>query len=248
MNIELSNGKVIELKPITLKGKIYLPVAQRVYWFRQDHPKGSIETSFVINETEFALAKAIIFDETKNLLATGHKHETPSSFPDFLEKAETGAIGRALALCGYGTQFATELDEGEHIVDSPIEDSKPLKLLKLPIPPPPTTPQPPEAQPPLPKAASAATARDNYGDIPNNFEEELIASQNFVMPGSYIIKLGKKYKGKMLKEVPIPELESFMGWLHDMADKEAKPISAPAKEFIQNAYAYIQEKKGGLNH
>lgn len=30
------------------------------------------------------------------------------------------AVGRALAMLGYGTQFAPELDEGDRIVDSPI--------------------------------------------------------------------------------------------------------------------------------
>lgn len=31
----------------------------------------------------------------------------------------TGAIGRALAMCGYGTQFAPELEEGPRLADSP---------------------------------------------------------------------------------------------------------------------------------
>jgi hypothetical protein len=30
-------------------------------------------------------------------------------------------VGRALAMLGYGTQFAPELDEGDRIVDSPVE-------------------------------------------------------------------------------------------------------------------------------
>ncbi len=38
-----------------------------------------------------------------------------------LEKSETGAIGRALALCGFGTQFTPELDEGERLADSPLQ-------------------------------------------------------------------------------------------------------------------------------
>ena len=52
--------------------------------------------------------------------ATGTKSETAASFPDYIEKAETGAIGRALAGLGYGTQFAPELDEENRIVDSPV--------------------------------------------------------------------------------------------------------------------------------
>jgi hypothetical protein len=46
-------------------------------------------------------------------LRAGDKMETRDDFADFVEKAETGAIGRALAMCGYGTQFAPELSEGD---------------------------------------------------------------------------------------------------------------------------------------
>jgi len=64
--------------------------------------------------------RAVIKDQTGRLIATSHKFESKEGFPDFIEKAETGAIGRALALCGFGTQFcADELDEGKRIVDSP---------------------------------------------------------------------------------------------------------------------------------
>ncbi len=38
----------------------------------------------------------------------------------------TGAIGRALAHCGYGTQFAPETEEGERIADAPVADSAPV--------------------------------------------------------------------------------------------------------------------------
>ena len=47
------------------------------------------------------------------------KSETMSDFRDYFEKAETKAIGRALAMLGYGTQFAPELDEAERVVDTP---------------------------------------------------------------------------------------------------------------------------------
>jgi hypothetical protein len=44
---------------------------------------------------------------------TGHGSETQQDFPDFFEKAETKAIGRALAIAGYGTDTAADLDDGE---------------------------------------------------------------------------------------------------------------------------------------
>jgi hypothetical protein len=67
--------------------------------------------------------KAIIRNSDKRIIATARKKETEIGFPDYIEKAETGAIGRALAMCGYGTLQAPEFDEGERIADSPIENN-----------------------------------------------------------------------------------------------------------------------------
>ena len=47
--------------------------------------------------------------------------ETEIDSPDYIEKAETGAIGRVLAMSEYGTLQAHEFDEGERIADDPIE-------------------------------------------------------------------------------------------------------------------------------
>ena len=64
---------------------------------------------------------ARICDGDGKLMATGTKKEDVKGFGDFIEKAETGSVGRALALCGFGTQFAPELDEagGGRFADSP---------------------------------------------------------------------------------------------------------------------------------
>jgi hypothetical protein len=58
-------------------------------------------------------------------MAKGTKMETAGGFPSYIEAAETGAIGRALAVCGYGTQFAPDLDElsSGKIVDSPLPNN-----------------------------------------------------------------------------------------------------------------------------
>ena len=65
--------------------------------------------------------KAVIKDATGRVIATAHKKETEAGFPDYIEKAETGAIGRALAMCGYGTLQAPEFDESERLADAPLE-------------------------------------------------------------------------------------------------------------------------------
>lgn len=127
--------------------KDYLPVQWRLVWFRSAFPYGSIETEMLHldmdRDTEedayqwnaerrksekvtkhakgFVIFRAVVKDGQGGV-ATGTKSEKAASFPDFIEKAETGAIGRALAALGYGTQFTgDEWDEAHRIVDSPVE-------------------------------------------------------------------------------------------------------------------------------
>ncbi len=141
------NEHVMQLK--SREGsKDYLPVQWRLVWFRERCPQGTIDTEemevdldreveeevYVWNNEKrrsekvvkrakgYARYKAIVTDG-KGGRATGTKSENAASFPDFAEKAETGAIGRALAGLGYGTQFAPELSEAHRIVDSPVERS-----------------------------------------------------------------------------------------------------------------------------
>ena len=50
--------------------------------------------------------------------------ESARDFPDFIEKASTKSLGRALLLLGYGTAFANEMDEEDRFVDSPQTAAK----------------------------------------------------------------------------------------------------------------------------
>lgn len=120
-----------------LKGKQYLQVAYRLVWFREEKPDWRIETDFVQINDQFAMAKATIRDNSGNIMATAHKREDARHFADFCEKCETGAVGRALAMIGYGTQFAPEMeesesdhDEGSRIADAPL-DRKPKKTMTM---------------------------------------------------------------------------------------------------------------------
>lgn len=110
-----------------LKGKDYLQVAWRLVWFRDADdgcPTYGLETELLEHGEDWAVFRARITDENGRILSTGHGSESKKDFGDYLEKAETKAVGRALAMLGYGTQFAAdELDEGERIVDSPIDRS-----------------------------------------------------------------------------------------------------------------------------
>lgn len=103
-------------------GREYLPVAYRLVWFREDHPDWGVDTKPVVIDVDKGVAvfQANVFDADGRLMASGTKMETARGFSDFVEKAETGSIGRALGVLGYGTQFAPEFDEGERVVDSPM--------------------------------------------------------------------------------------------------------------------------------
>jgi len=129
--------------------KDYLPVQWRICWFREACPQGTIETEMVhldmdkeMEEEAFvwnnekrrsekvmktgrgvAIFRAVVKDG-KGGIATGTKMEKAVSFGDYVEKSETGAIGRALAALGYGTAGAPELNEGERIVDSPVDSQE----------------------------------------------------------------------------------------------------------------------------
>lgn len=105
-------------------GKLYAPVYVRIALFRQDHPVADgwgITAEIVSTDENSCLSRASITDPDGRVVATGHKREHKAHFPDFEEKSLTGAVGRALLMAGYGTQYALdELDEGERIVDAPI--------------------------------------------------------------------------------------------------------------------------------
>jgi hypothetical protein len=105
----------------------YLEVKWRLVWLRTDHPDADIDTQLMSPpDTGEAIFKARITIPSGGA-ATGWGSETPNDFRDYLEKAETKAIGRALAALGYGTQFCPDFDFGApagKLVDAPVTRSK----------------------------------------------------------------------------------------------------------------------------
>ncbi|WP_458398566.1 hypothetical protein [Anaerotignum sp.] len=116
---------------MSLKGKEYLQVMWRLVWFRDEKPLWCIDTQLEQLTDKHAVFSAKIFDENGVLKAAGYGSESINDFRDYIEKAETKAVGRALAMLGYGTQFAPEMDECEdgkdRIVDSPVAKASPKK-------------------------------------------------------------------------------------------------------------------------
>lgn len=104
-------------------GSDYLEVKWRLVWLRDTHPDASIETELVSHQDQFAIFRARVSIPDRGT-ATGWGSEGYSDFRDYIEKAETKAIGRALAALGFGTQFCPDFDFGAgggRVVDSPID-------------------------------------------------------------------------------------------------------------------------------
>lgn len=108
----------------------YLPVAARLLWLRTEHPEARLSTEIVRVDDHMCIVRAHVLLPTSGAEATGVGSETPEDWKDYVEKAETKAIGRALAALGFGTQFCDDFAEGEEqgqtaVVDAPSTRSTP---------------------------------------------------------------------------------------------------------------------------
>jgi hypothetical protein len=111
----------------------YLEVKWRLLWLRSEQPASSIETELVSHEDGMAVFRARVALPSGGS-ATGWGHETASGFDDYVEKAETKALGRALAALGYGTQFCEDFEFSQ----APKRESDPIRtadsaLMRVPI-------------------------------------------------------------------------------------------------------------------
>ncbi len=117
---------------MNLKGRDYLNVQTRLLWFIRDQraliAAGLAREPYVVRtelvehdrEAGWAHFKTVARDVLGNE-SVMYGSEAAKDFPDYIEKASTKSVGRALLGLGYGTAFAPEMDEGERVVDAPVE-------------------------------------------------------------------------------------------------------------------------------
>lgn len=142
-------------------GGEYLDVKNRLLWLRTVDPDATIETEHIELTDRSAIFRASI-RLTAGGSATGYGSETASDFGDFIEKAETKAIGRALGALGFGTQFALELDDDRKgLADAPIRADVPALAQRRPA----GRPDAPRCEPdPRPNPVEQARARHAAND------------------------------------------------------------------------------------
>lgn len=124
-----------------VSGRDYLEVKWRLVWMRSQYPLAQITTELVERGNNWAVFRATVTLPPEMVTtvdaatgevislpwsasATGYGSEESGDFGDYLEKAETKALGRALAALGFGTQFCQDYDFGadqQRVVDAPVQ-------------------------------------------------------------------------------------------------------------------------------
>jgi len=229
--------KGTELPLLNLRGREYLEVKYRLVWFREDHPDWSIETELISVTDVSAYARATIRDDKGRIIATSHKFESIQGFPDFIEKAETGAIGRALALIGYGTQFcADELDEGSRIVDAPV----PPRLARN------RAGQDGNVQPGLSTRFDRNETAPSEEESPSHEEAVSGDEPQPANPGDFVVSFGRKYKGRRIKDIPRGELESYLQWMEEKGAVRPGTPLANQVHVLRNAVERFNYEAGAV--
>jgi hypothetical protein len=99
-----------KIKPLSIHGRNYAEVFQRVNAFRGICPNGAIKTEMLSNEGGVCIFRATVLDDAGNILGTGTAYEREGNSninkTSYIENCETSAVGRALGMCGIGADVS----------------------------------------------------------------------------------------------------------------------------------------------
>ena len=123
------------LKTINVKGKPYVPVNERLKYFREHYPEYGLTSEIIKVDESSALIKASITGPHGFIFAQGIAHEIADdgyiNKTSHVENCETSAWGRALANFGIGIDAsvasADEVIKATKVVGKKPEKQKPTK-------------------------------------------------------------------------------------------------------------------------
>lgn len=116
------------IKTISIKGKEYSPVQERITAFRRCYPQGFIRTELVKDENGVCTMRAEV--GTGDLvLGTGTAQEKETSSyinkTSYIENCETSAVGRALGMAGFGIESSVaSFEEVANAIQNQPESSQ----------------------------------------------------------------------------------------------------------------------------
>lgn len=125
----MGDKRVSEFDPVKhltkVQGGDYMEVKWRITWFRLEWPHGRIETQIVDLNPDYAVVRAEVTAISESAEVRGYASGTGMveriRFDGgYLEKAETKAVGRALAMLGFGAQH-TEPGEMDYTNSSGVQ-------------------------------------------------------------------------------------------------------------------------------
>ena len=123
-----------EIRTVSVKGKAYAEVNERIMAFRKVFPDGFVKTKILRLEDGICVMKAqvginVIDDDgfgCQLTLGTGHACEKEGSSyineTSFIENCETSAVGRALGMAGFGV--STSIASYEEVSNAIANQSK----------------------------------------------------------------------------------------------------------------------------
>lgn len=100
-------AKDLKDKAIKIKGKDYVLVSDRVIYFNENYPNGSIQTEYTLDNDTYHFKATVIPDISQpERKFTGHSQATVGdgmvNKTAAMENAETSSVGRCLGLMGIG--------------------------------------------------------------------------------------------------------------------------------------------------
>ena len=126
-----------KLKTINIKGKEYVPVAERVRYFSENYPKGMITTEIITHENGLVLMQAIIIPDidSPNRKFTGYAQEEKGkglvNTLSYIENCESSAVGRALGFAGIGIDTSiASADEISNVIATKPKIEPPQRIVE----------------------------------------------------------------------------------------------------------------------